>query len=173
MRKYQIVVIGASDDVDNQVEAYDIGKFIAQRDIVLITGGRGGIMKYASKGACDNDGVVIGILPGDDFSEANEYCTTVIPTGIGFARNIINILSGDIIIAIGGKTGTLSELAYAWQYEKTIICCTFARGWSRNFPESEIDDRKGGRIYSADNVQDVFEIIEKEMKAAGYGNSFE
>ncbi len=160
MRKKQVVVIGSSDDERNSKEAYRIGKHIAENDMILITGGRGGIMESVSRGAHDNGGTVIGILPGENLSGANPYCTAVIPTGIGFARNSINVLSGDIIIAIGGKSGTLSELAYAWMYHKTIICCTFAEGWSSRFPEVEVDDRAGSKLLIAETVSDVIAFLD-------------
>ena len=134
-------------------EAYEIGNYIARKRWVLITGGKDGIMKDVSRGAADADGIVIGILPGDDFSEANLYCNIIIPTGIGYARNIINILSSDALIAIGGKAGTLSALAYAWQFGKPVILCTFAEGWSSQLSTmhgGKIDSRQNRKIYSAE-----------------------
>ena len=157
MRRYnQVVVIGASDDNSFIDEAYKIGRYIASNGWVLITGGRGGIMKSASKGAFEENGIVIGILPDSDSDYANEYCNIVIPTGIGYARNMINVLSGDVIIAIGGKSGTLSELAYAWQFGKPIILSKFAHGWSENLSTMQIDDRREGIIYIAESLEDIF-----------------
>ncbi len=155
MRRAQVVVIGASDDTTHKEEAYRIGALVAERNCTLLTGGRGGIMEAASRGAAENGGEVIGIIPGESFSEANRYCTTVINTGIGYARNSINILSGDIIIAVGGKSGTLTELAYAWQFNKPVICCMFADGWSSRFPGIKVDDRPGSVIYEADSPDQV------------------
>jgi uncharacterized protein (TIGR00725 family) len=155
MRRPQVVVIGSSDDTAHIEEAYSIGALVAERKCTLLTGGRGGIMEAASRGAAEKGGEVIGIIPGDSFSGANRYCTTVIATGIGYARNIINILSGDIIIAVGGKSGTLNEMAYAWQFNKPIICCMFADGWSRRFSGINVDDRPGSVIYEADDLDQV------------------
>lgn len=163
MRRKQIVVIGESDTKKHLDDAYEIGKFIAKNNYVLITGGRGGIMEAASRGAAENNGTVIGILPGSDFYEANKYCNIVIPTGIGYARNMINILSADILIALTGKAGTLSELVYAWQYNKPIICCTFAEGWSKKITDEPIDDRKGSKIFEAENLNKVFNILLNEL----------
>ncbi len=163
MRNKQVVVIGASDTKENLQESYTIGKFIAQKEYTLITGGRGGIMEAASRGAFENQGTVIGILPGDDFSGANSFCTVVIPTGIGFARNVINVISADIIVAIGGKSGTLSELTYAWQFRKPILCCTFAHGWSSEFPGTKIDDRKGSEILTAATVDQACSLLENYL----------
>jgi uncharacterized protein (TIGR00725 family) len=161
MRRVQVVVIGASDDTDYTEEAYTIGALIAKRNCTLLTGGRSGIMEAASRGAVENGGEVIGIIPGDNFSGANRYCSTVIVTGIGYARNSINILSGDIIIAIGGKSGTLTELAYAWQFNKPVICCKFADGWSSLFPGIKVDDRTGSVIYEADTLDQVAVFLDE------------
>lgn len=68
-----------------------------------------------------------------------------------------------MIIALTGKSGTLSELAYAWQYKKPIICCTFAEGWSKKITEEPIDDRKGGKIFEAKNLNEVFSILSEEL----------
>ncbi len=161
MRKKQVVVIGSSEEESFREESRRIGRFIAENDMVLITGGRGGIMESVSRGAYENGGTVIGILPGESLEEANPYCTAVVPTGIGFARNSVNILSGDVIIAIGGKSGTMSELAYAWMYRKPVICCTFARGWSSQFPEVRVDNRAGSKIYIAETVDMVREFLKE------------
>lgn len=155
MRLKQVVVIGSSDEAPCSDETYEIGRFIARNKCILISGGRGGVMEKVSRGAYDEGGIVLGILPGSDFNAANDYCNIVIPTGIGYARNIINILSGDVIIAIGGKSGTLSELAYAWQYGKPVILCTFSGGWSKRLAGSNIDDRPG-KFYIAENLKDVY-----------------
>ena len=157
MRRYkQVVVIGASDDNSFIDEAYKIGRYIASNGWVLISGGRGGIMESASRGAYEENGIVIGIIPDSNSDCANEYCNIVIPTGIGYARNMINVLSGDVIIAIGGKSGTLSELAYAWQFGKPIILCKFAHGWSENLSTIAIDDRREGIMHIAEGLEDIF-----------------
>ncbi|MBN1534767.1 MAG: TIGR00725 family protein, partial [Spirochaetes bacterium] len=107
---------------------------------------------------------VVGILPGSDEGEANDHCTVVVPTGIGFARNAVNVLSADIIVAVGGKAGTLSELAYAWIYGKPVICCTFAEGWSRMVPQLRIDDRRGSRIYTAGTVEEACRHLRAQLE---------
>jgi hypothetical protein len=159
-RKKQAVIIGSSADDGNFNYAYRIGAHIAQRGLILITGGRGGVMHAASKGASNNGGTVVAILPGSEFSEANPYCDIVIPTGIGFARNSVNVLSGDIIISIGGASGTLSELAYAWNYGKKIICCSFTGGWSNIFSGLDQNDIYGCNIAKASSVEEVIEAID-------------
>jgi uncharacterized protein (TIGR00725 family) len=161
MRKKQIVVIGSSDEKGHSEEARAIGAFIAEKGCVLITGGRGGVMEAASQGASEHGGLVIGILPGDDPDGANRYCSVVIPTGIGFARNAVNILAADLVVAIGGKAGTLSELAYARIYGKPVVCCTFAGGWSAEFPRVTVDDYREGELLIAANVEEACSAIGK------------
>jgi len=159
IRHKQVVVIGSSDDEFNREKSYEIGKYIAKNKWILISGGKGGIMEDVSMGAAEEGGIVIGILPDSDFNSANRFCNIVIPTGIGYARNLTNILSGDVIIAIGGKSGTLSELAYAWQFGKPIICCSFAPGWSEKLSKTVIDDRGSSEIYIADTIEEVFKHL--------------
>jgi len=160
-RKFQVTVIGASDDTVNFDAAYKIGSFIGENKYTLISGGRGGIMEAVSRGALEAGGLTIGILPGETDEEANPYTSVVIPTGIGYARNSMNVLAGDVIIALGGKAGTLSELAYAWHYGKTIIACTFCSGWSSDVAGHPPDDRNSGKILTASTVAEACSHIMK------------
>jgi uncharacterized protein (TIGR00725 family) len=164
MRYKQVVVIGSGDDIVNTSYAYEIGKYIAKKKWVLISGGRSGIMEAASRGAYEEKGIVVGILPYTDHDGSNEYCNIVIPTGIGFARNMINVLSGDVIIAIGGKSGTLSELAYSWHFNKPVILCTFTGGWSNRLSGEAIDDRTTDLFYTALNLEEVFLHLDRILK---------
>ncbi len=164
MRLRQVVVIGSSDASEYLEESYEIGRYIARNGWALITGGRGGVMEAASRGASVEEGVVVGVIPDTAFSGANSYCTIVIPTGIGFARNVINALSGDVIIAIGGKYGTLSELAFARQYRKPIICCTFAGGWGETFYRHSSEEDPGYPLFQAGSVGDVCARLDTLLK---------
>jgi uncharacterized protein (TIGR00725 family) len=158
-RRKQVVVIGSSDETENLYEAIEIGRFIADQGYVLITGGRGDVMEAVSRGAAENAGTVIGILPGENIDSANRYCSVVIPTGLGFARNAVNVLSADVVVAIGGKSGTLTELAYARLYGKPLICCTFSGGWSVEFSRAPADSRDGSPVYIAHNAREACRLI--------------
>ena len=109
MKKIQIGVIGNNHDDYLPLHsktmdiAYDVGREIAKRDAVLICGGLGGVMEYASKGAKDNGGLAVGIVPQDDYSKANAFCDIVICTGIGDSRDFIISYSSDGIISVGGE----------------------------------------------------------------------
>ena len=120
--KKQIVVIGSSKATkDEEKLAYEVGKEIANNGYILVCGGKEGVMESACKGAKKNGGMTIGIVPELDPLSANNYLDIIIPTGINFARNYIVQNSGSCIIMIGGSFGTLSELAYALHFGKTVI----------------------------------------------------
>ncbi len=118
----QISVIGAGTcSSDTASRAYETGKHIALNNAVLVCGGLGGVMEHASRGAKDNNGRTVGILPGFDISDANPYIDIAIPTGISHARNIIVVRAGMACIAVEGSYGTLSEIAIALKLGKTVI----------------------------------------------------
>jgi len=117
-----ISVIGAgSCDKKTYVLAQDVGRLVAQSGGILITGGLGGVMEAASKGANEAGGIVIGILPGFSKSDANSYVTIPITTGLSHARNVIVVRSADAVIAVAGEYGTLSEIAIALKLGKPVI----------------------------------------------------
>ncbi len=101
--------------------AVTAGAAIAQRGGVVVCGGLGGVMEAVCKGAVEAGGVTIGILPGDSPDTANPYVTVPIATGMGIARNSIIVRTADVCLAIDGKYGTLSEIAYALQLEKKVV----------------------------------------------------
>jgi uncharacterized protein (TIGR00725 family) len=101
--------------------AYRMGALIAEIDAVLVCGGRGGVMEAACKGAVEKGGITVGILPGEQVEEANPYVTIPIATGMGIGRNILIARTADVLVAIDGKYGTLSEMAFALQLGKPVI----------------------------------------------------
>lgn len=106
--------------------ANDVGREIALRGAVLICGGLGGVMEEAAKGAKEEGGITIGIIPGDDPDCANPYIDIPIPTGLGFARNVLVAYSGDAVIAVSGRLGTLSEISFALIRNKPVVgLCTW------------------------------------------------
>ncbi len=118
--------------------AYEVGRLIAERGWILLCGGRGGVMKCVSKGAAEAGGIVVGILPGTEWDEANEYVTVPIPSGIGYARNAINAAASMVVIAIGGASGTLSEMALALNFGRPVIAlnsCSFQFAKGQESPQ--------------------------------------
>ena len=121
--KTRIAVIGSSGEISSYVEktAENTGRAVARAGAILITGGRDGVMEAASRGAKQEGGLTIGIL-GDSTPEfANPYVEVAITTGLGYARNFINICSSDAVISISGAGGTLSELGFAIALDKLIV----------------------------------------------------
>jgi hypothetical protein len=116
-----IAVIGG-DSCSKKVGkvAQQLGELIASQGWVLICGGGSGVMEAACKGAKQKGGFTVGILPGYGGREANPYLDVKIPTGLGYARNILVVRSADFIVAIDGKYGTLSEIAFALNEGKLV-----------------------------------------------------
>jgi uncharacterized protein (TIGR00725 family) len=111
-RKIAIGVIGTSSPSREEWDAaYEVGKEIAVKGGVVVTGGLGGVMEAASKGAKESGGATVGILPGGSASDANAYVDVPIVTELAEARNLIIVKSSDALIAVGGGYGTLSEIA--------------------------------------------------------------
>jgi len=100
--------------------AEQVGKAVAARNMVLLTGGKGGIMRAACKGAKENGGATIGILPFSK-DEANEYVDIVLPTNMGYARNRLVVSMADAVIAISGRWGTLNEISEALMQRKPLV----------------------------------------------------
>ncbi len=118
----KISVIGGSQ-VDNEMYdlAYEVGKEIARNGAVLVCGGLSGVMEASCKGAREEGGLTVGILPTANENDANKYVDIKIPTGMGYARNVPIIISAHAVIAIDGSCGTLSEIGYALTYNKPVI----------------------------------------------------
>jgi uncharacterized protein (TIGR00725 family) len=126
-RRVQISVIGGSQGEDEILrDAEKVGRGIAEGGAVLVCGGRTGVMEAASKGAAEAGGTVLGVLPTDTPEDANPHVTHVIATGIGHARNLAVVASGEVVIAIGGEWGTLSEIAFARRLGRPVIAL---RSW--------------------------------------------
>ena len=122
MQKKIIGVIGSgSADKDLLALAEAVGRLIALHGSVLICGGLGGVMEAAARGANAVGGITVGILPGLDKNAANPYISVPVATGLGEIRNAVIVRSSDVLIAIGGEYGTLSEIAFGLKTGKTVI----------------------------------------------------
>ncbi|MEW6446982.1 MAG: TIGR00725 family protein [Bacillota bacterium] len=126
-KAYYLAVVGSAGSTPEVEElAYQVGFAIAQRNSVLLCGGREGVMAAAARGARDGGGIAIGILPGTDRSEANPYLHIALPTGLGDARNAVIVCAADALIAVSGGYGTLSEVALALKKRKPVIALEFS-----------------------------------------------
>ncbi len=122
MRKTAIGVIGASQCTPELAQAArHVGRLAARRGAIVVCGGLGGVMEAACQGAREEGGLTVGIIPGYNKHEANPYLDVVIATGMGHGRNTIIAATADVLIAIGGGYGTLSEIALALKIGRPVI----------------------------------------------------
>jgi uncharacterized protein (TIGR00725 family) len=107
----QVAVIGSGAEHEGRAE--EVGRLLAERGCTVVTGGLGSVMAAAARGAKSAGGVTIGVLPGESRRDANEWLDHVVITGLGHARNLAVVASGDAVIAVGGRWGTLAEIGFA------------------------------------------------------------
>ncbi len=118
----RVGVIGGSRAAKKHLDqAAEVGRLIAEKGAVLVCGGLAGVMEAACRGARQAGGLTVGILPGANPSEANAFVDVSIATGMGYTRNALVVMNADVLIAIDGEYGTLSEIAYARVQGKRII----------------------------------------------------
>lgn len=121
-RPYRVAVVGAGNASEQEVElAREVGRRLAQAGAVVVCGGLGGVMEGAARGAREAGGLTIGILPGGDAGAANASIVLPLPSGMGEARNALVVRAAETVIAVGGKWGTLSEIALARKTGKDVV----------------------------------------------------
>jgi len=161
-RKVAAIVGGASVSQALEGEAEALGCALVEAGFRIATGGRTGVMEAASRGArravSYREGDVIAVLPGVDASQANAYADIVVPTGLGHARNVVLVCSADVVIAVGGGAGTLSEIALAWVHGKPVICLDRGEGWSAELAGRALDTRRDGVLERAEEVAQVIRL---------------
>ncbi len=164
MRLKQIAVIGdAVASVEALAFAEELGRGIGERGWALISGGRDGIMGAVSQGCKEAGGIAVGLLPTADDSSGNEDCQVLIPTGMGWTRNSLTALAGDAVVAIGGRAGTLSEIAFSWSYGKPIVAATGLGGWSEKLAGKAIDDRRSDILLPAATPGEALRLLEEVL----------
>jgi uncharacterized protein (TIGR00725 family) len=113
-RRLYVAVIGASRARPEDLEqAQAAGRRLAELGAIVVTGGRGGVMEAACRGAKEGRGLTVGILPGSDRADANDFVDVSLPTGLGEMRNALVARAAEAVVAIGGAWGTLAEIAFA------------------------------------------------------------
>ena len=138
-RGRQVAVIGPSGaelGSEAAVLGEEVGRLLAEAGVTLVCGGMGGVMEAACRGASETGGEAIGIVPGHEIGEANRFCSHVVATGIGHARNLAVVSSGEVVIAIGGEWGTLSEIGFARAIGRAVIAL---RSWELSGRERMVD----------------------------------
>jgi uncharacterized protein (TIGR00725 family) len=162
-RQPVVAVIGDGDprgpDAHRLLEwAEEVGQLLARGEAVVVTGGLGGVMRAASRGAAAGGGMTIGILPGADAAEANEYVKLAIPTGLGVVRNLVVVTSADAVVAVGGRHGTLSEIGLALRMGREVVALSSWR--------VESDQRVSGpRVHRARDPREAAQLALRLAKA--------
>jgi uncharacterized protein (TIGR00725 family) len=146
-RPLLVTVIGksardANDPVPPQAltAAEEVGRLIAERDAIVVSGGLSGVMEAVSRGAKKAGGLVIGILPGFDKRDANAYVDIALTTGMGWMRNTLTVRAADAVIMISGGIGTLNELTVAYEDKPTVIL-EGTGGWSDRIRDIAYDGK--------------------------------
>jgi uncharacterized protein (TIGR00725 family) len=159
-RLIQVLVIGSDGDHCDETTyntAREVGAQIASKNAITVTGGLGGVMEAACRGAKEKGGMVVGIIPHEDMSFANAFCDIIIPTGIGFARNFITAYSADTCIVVGGGAGTYIEACVAYQKGKPIVALTGSGGTADKIADTFLDDRKTVKVMGASSPREAVE----------------
>jgi uncharacterized protein (TIGR00725 family) len=126
-RRIYAAVIGPGEcDEETARLAYEVGAGLAREGFTVVTGGERGAMEAASRGASEAGGLVVGLLSGADRSRANDYADVTVVTAIGHARNLAVVASGDVVVAVGGQWGTLSEIGFAGVLDRPTV---LVGGW--------------------------------------------
>ncbi len=158
----KLISICGSDVDDDFLSNYtlevaeQVGKLIAKNGGVLLCGGHGGVMRAACRGAKEEDGITVGIMPYTK-DEANEYIDIAIPTNIGYVRNFIVANAGDVTIALGGRWGTLNEISYRMICEKPLILIKGTGGC--------VDEIVSGRLMQ--NIESHYYVANSAEEAVG------
>jgi uncharacterized protein (TIGR00725 family) len=146
--------------------ARDVGRLVIDAGYRLVTGGLGGVMEAACRGAHESsayrEGDTIGFLPSAGPDEANPWVDIAIATDLGSARNVL-VARSNAVIAIGGGAGTLSEIAFAWMHRRLVVALTL-EGWSGELAGRTLDHRAHGeRVYEATNAEAALEVVRRVL----------
>ncbi|MHC1592124.1 MAG: TIGR00725 family protein [Candidatus Helarchaeales archaeon] len=157
MKLRQVSVIGSAILRDESIYEFTkmLGRALAERNLVITCGGRGGVMEAICKGAEEVNGISVAIIPTDNKQDANKHASIVIPTGLGELRNFVVINSGDAVICIAGEFGTRIEAEYALKINKPLITVPKTGGVSREFSERFKD-----QVFSANSIEEIIKILE-------------
>lgn len=172
VRRKVVAVVGASTPSERLVEeARRIGRGLVDGGARVATGGRGGVMAAASEGARAStawtEGTVVGVLPGLDASDANPFVDIVVPTGLSHARNVVLVAMADVVLAVGGGAGTLSEIALAWSHGKPIVALDLGEGWSARLAGDALDDRRRDPVLRATSAEEAVALALHAAAARG------
>ncbi len=142
--------------------AEEVGREIAKRGGVVISGGLSGVMEAVSKGAKQAGGLTVALLPGFDKEDANAFVDVPIATGMGFMRNTLTVRAADVVIMISGGIGTLNELTVAYENKPTVVLLGTGE-WADRMPEVAfdghyLDKRRSGYLHYANAPIEAVEL---------------
>ncbi len=160
-----IMVAGSHKCSENSFKlAEETGKEIAKKNCVLICGGSTGIMESACKGNSEQKGTSVCVIPSENKSDANKFCSIVIPSGIGFARNFVLVNSADAVILIEGHAGTYIEALAAYLQKKPVIALSESGGIADKIKNTFLDENKTIKILSASTPKQAVELALKKIE---------
>ncbi|QDG52110.1 TIGR00725 family protein [Persicimonas caeni] len=150
-RRVAVAVVGsARATATDLANAETLGRELVDRGCTIVTGGLGGIMEAACRGARSSSsyvyGATVGVLPTYEPHDANEHCDIVVASGMNHARNVMVAASADVVAAVGGRAGTLSEIAFAWTLGRPVVAVA-AEGWAKELAGRALDDRRDDVIH--------------------------
>ena len=153
---YVSVIGGSSCSPAEYEQAREVGRLIAKEGAILVCGGLGGIMEAAARGAKEAGGTTLGILPGHDRTAANPYLDYVVTTGLGHARNLAVVSTGDVVIAVSGAYGTLSEIGLAGVLGKPVI---ILGGW--HLQNDSLGDALASDVRYATSPREAVDLLQE------------
>ncbi len=168
-RRPVVAVIGQSGPLPDSLvcDVVALGTALVDAGWRIVSGGRDGVMAAVSEGAHASasyrEGDVVGILPGYDATEANPHVDIVVPTGLGIARNVLVVAMADVVVAVAGGPGTLSEIALAWQLGRPVIALTRGEGWAVELAGRRIDPEREQTVVAAADVAAVVVAVQRAL----------
>ena len=171
-----MIGVSGSDSGDSSLTpstlkvAEEVGYYVAKKGAVLVSGGRGGVMEAAARGAKKAQGLTIGIMP-ESAGEANSFIDVAIPTYMGYARNYLLVRSVDALIAIAGRWGTLNEISLALNIGKPTIIIKGSGGWADILAEEGLLERFETRPRVASSAREAVELAIKVSQRCGVPDS--
>lgn len=170
-RRKVLAVVGNGGNLTVHVAdtARALGRRAIDAGFRVVTGGLGGVMAAASEGARSSEryteGSILGVLPSYDRTSANSWVDVAIPTGMQVARNVLVVAMADVVVAVGGGSGTLSEVALAWQLGRPVIAIIESGGWAAELAGRALDHRHVEPIAAAQNVDEAIAFALRATEA--------
>lgn len=176
MRRKIVAIVGDARIDPNGIKykmAFEAAKALIDHGYRIQSGGLYGVMEAAFKGAHASEkykeGDTVAILPGFDSDFANEYADIAIPTGLDVFRNVV-VANASAVVAIGGGSGTLSEISNAWALKRMVLAFNNVEGWSAKVADTRLDARvrypdiPDDRVYGVDNAEDMIKLIDERIE---------